>query len=84
MLPRDQIIRGLASWMMSRITRKHASRDAVVDFLLHLSPEERSGIWKLRTFYGRYNRGKQQKPQVDRTAIGGWRPKLQAWAKRAS
>ena len=62
MLPRDTIVRSIAAWMINRITGKRASREDVVNFLVHLSPEERDGIWKLRTFYARHSRGHRQPP----------------------
>lgn len=62
MLAKDAVIRGLTNWIEARLTGKSAERESIKSFLLCLSPEERSGVWKLRTFYSRYNRGVRQKP----------------------
>lgn len=59
---RDHIIRMLANWVSARLTGKRAPRSEVVLFLAELSPEERFGIYKLRTFSQRYNRGRRQRP----------------------
>ena len=66
MSTRDNVIHKLSSWVMDRLTGKRASRDEVNEFLATLSPEARMGIWKLRTFYGRYNRGRVNRRSVGR------------------
>ena len=79
MITRDHIIRVLANWFEARITRK-APHEDVVDFLASLSPEERSGIWKMRTFRQRYDRGKRA-PYKPRGSYGP-RMGLDAWASK--
>lgn len=81
-LGRDEVVRKLTNWMEARITGKRTPREDVINFLIHLSPEERDGIWKLRTFYSRYKRGKRaKKPTSSNVRVNG--PRMDPWAKPA-
>ena len=81
MIARDTLIRMLANWFAARLT-KRAPREEVIEFLAMLSPEERSGIWKLRTFYQRYNRGRKVKVPASPRGSYGPRVDIDAWASR--
>ena len=60
MIARDTVIRQLSTWITTRLTGRRAEREDIVMFLAKLSPEERSGVWKLRMFYNRHSRGKKR------------------------
>jgi hypothetical protein len=72
---RDHVIRILANWIETRLTGKRADRGSVVEFLAMLSPEERSGVYKLRTFYQRYNRGRSDTGRKARGRVMSYGPR---------
>lgn len=76
---RDTIIRRLSTWLEARLTRKQVPREDVILFLAQLSPEERTGIYKLRTFHQRYNRGKRRVPAAPVRINGVRNDALEAW-----
>ena len=81
---RDETVRKLANWMGERlVTGRRADREDIINMLIHLSPEERQGIWKLRAFCARYTRSSKRSIKNPTAPVLSPKPRIEAWAKPA-